>query len=609
MHERKASSRHRGSLRWSWTPEISRGWLVAWALGSCACGGKGYTEFAVVDPVVDAGVPNADASTPPESPVSGIAVDTLEESILARGVLELLESHCGACHSNGMSQGGFGDVLDIQKLIEHGLVVPGSSGTSPLLALIQDGSMPPAGILERLIESEIALIARFIDELEPLTVPGCDALAFVGQDDVYATMAADISLQPAGDRPFIRYLGVTHASNAGLCGPALDRQRHALFKLVNSVSTAPDIRVPEPIDPSELVYRIDLRDYGWDREIDLEDDGVMDFSDGWLAIAASVEPYAAELEGQDADALKLETSVAVPFLPVNAFVHAATAGDLYYALIGARNNSYDTQTELGIDLDAAIVDSEVRRAGFYERSPQRETLVVRVRQGDVPDRYYWLLQDQELDDAESMFGDPLDFDGTGEQAIFNLPNGMQAYLVSARDGARLGSLPVGCVLEDCDRPERVNAASCHACHGAGLIPVTDVLRDYVEMNPVIYDRETFDAVQTQYPVATEFLQIMAQDSEIHQSAVERAGVPRGTPDPISRVFMQFEEGALDASRVAAELGVTPEALRAALGRLDPRLAPLGSPDGNIDRNTFGDIFAPTRCVLHDVARNRPAGCR
>ena len=184
---------------------------------------------------------------------------------------------------------------------------------------------------------------------------------------------------------------------------------------------------------------------------------------------------------------------------------------------------------------------------------------------------------------------------------------MKAYWVQSIYGLRLGEIPFYC-LDNCDRPATVHAAACHSCHSEGLLPATDEVRDIVEADARLYDDDTIASVRIQYPLQSELDALMQRDSEIHLSAVERAGVPRGTPDPISRVFLQFERDPLTAAEVAAELGVPLNTLNQNLPRLDPRLQVLGTPEGTIDRFTFGDTLLGLRCALWSPARNRPLGC-
>jgi hypothetical protein len=113
---------------------------------------------------------------------------------------------------------------------------------------------------------------------------GQDCGGLIGGDELYATIASDLARLDAEDAPFTRYLSLANQANADGCGPVLDGARAALDKLVNSVSLNTRLTEPIPIDVNETLYRIDLRDYGWDRAIAV--DGAS-FADAWEAIIAS----------------------------------------------------------------------------------------------------------------------------------------------------------------------------------------------------------------------------------------------------------------------------------------------------------------------------------
>ncbi|HWO14032.1 MAG TPA: hypothetical protein VNN80_31225, partial [Polyangiaceae bacterium] len=210
---------------------------------------------------------------------------------------------------------------------------------------------------------------------------------------------------------------------------------------------------------------------------------------------------------------------------------------------------------------------------------------------------------------ESIFADPLDFAFAGGEAIFSLPNGMQAYYVAAANGLRLAEAPIGVVIDPAQNNGLVtNGASCHSCHNIGMITFTDSVRQYVIDNRVEFDNDTYEDVLEQYPTADAFKRQMDLDSEVHLNATEQAGVPRGTPDPISRVYLDFQLGNIDARLAAGELGVTQEVLERNLNLLDPRLGNLGEEGGYVDRNIFEAVFLDSVCVLQSVQDNGPVGC-
>jgi hypothetical protein len=542
--------------------------------------------------------------------------------------------NCGRCHA-GTKNGDMDYVLDLEKLVTNGKVVPGNKEDSQLFVRMQQQSMPPAfERVQRPTFGQIDQVGQFIDELPDDLFNAdnsCETLPFFTQDDQIAAMANDIQSLDAEDQPFTRYLTITYSSNAGDCegiGKAIQRQRYALFKGINSVSTESTIGIPEAIDANKTIFRIDIRDYDWDRDIDLEDDGIVDFDDAWDAIVDASGDYAVEYTGDQADDLVQDSGVAVPFLPVNAFIQFTELNDLYYTLIGARQNLFVFEQEvLGIDTVAEIADDNLLRGGFSNSGVSKQERVLnRFDQNTAGGYAYWISFDFdggngnggvggvsngfEINVAnESIYQDPIDFAFAGGEAIFNLPNGLQAYYVAAANGNRLNEAPVGVVIDPAQNNGIVtNGASCHSCHNAGLITFTDTVREFVIDNRTLFDNDTFEAVMNQYPTNEVFQRAMDADSELHVSRVERAGVPRRAPDPISRLFLDFQLGNVDATIAAGELQVTKEVLLENIQLLDPQLVNLAEPDGYVSRTVFTANFLDSMCQLHTVDENQPVNC-
>lgn len=592
--------------------------------------GTGATPApGVTDPVSGGSVadPNAEPYNPDEDPFS---------SVLGQEVKQILQTNCGTCHIGQGAQGDFGYLLDIDQLIAGGKLIPGNKEDSQLYARMVAGTMPPA--YQRVIQTptygQIDQVGQFIDELQGYDDPQgvCSAPEFMDVDQQIAAMQQDMSSLDAADQPFTRYLTITYSSNAGDCGRSLDRQRFALFKGINSVSTDTTVTQPEAINADETIYRIDIRDYGWDRQIDLQDNDIsdpanVDFNDGWEAIVGDpigAAPFAVEYTGDQADQLKADAQTLIPFMPVNAFVQATEFGDLYYTLIGGRQNLFVFEREvLGIDTAVEIADDNLLRAGFANSGVSKQERVLnRFDNGVAGNLAYWISFDFDGGNGgdgangfeqnvanESIFDNPLDFAFAGGEAIFNLPNGMQAYYVAAADGTRLAEAPIGVVIDPAQNNGLVtNGASCHSCHNIGMITFTDTVRDYVIDNRVEFDNETFESVMEQYPLPNEFQAAMDRDSEVHLVATERAGVPRETPDAVSRVYLDFQLGDVDARIAAGEMGVTQEELVRNIALLDPRLSPLRTEGGYVDRNIMKATYLDAICVLQNVQDNIPVGC-
>ena len=157
----------------------------------------------------------------------------------------------------------------------------------------------------------------------------------------------------------------------------------------------------------------------------------------------------------------------------------------------------------------------------------------------------------------------------------------------------------------------LNAVDCHACHEAGLVPVTDIFRETFDANTRSIGATSDDIafVDAAYPGALEFAQLLDEGSQLHLDALQRAGVTPGSgPEPISFVYYQFERDAIGLRRAAGELGVPPEQLHAVLTSPGSTLAPLLAPDGVIRRSALDSAYVATRCALEAEARNRPVAC-
>jgi hypothetical protein len=511
--------------------------------------------------------------------------------------------HCERCHADTTSSIGW--ILDLGQLVADGQLVPGASSSSRVVEVLKNGHA-------RAIEEDIAtpgnaeLVARFVDDL-PIDPVGCEPLPLVSVDATFEAMAADISAAPADARPFTRYLGLTYASNSGLCGPALERQRRALFEAVNAVSLGENVVLPQAIDGDGLLYRIDIRDYRWDRGIDLMDDGQEEYGDGWLAIVAASGPYAAVYRGVEADAVSREAQTPVPFLPGNALVHGVAAGDLYYALVGVRRDMQVHRLELGVGEHPMFRQPEqgVTWLGFLDDAFAREVAVVRAVQGR-PERAYWVIQEQDTGDAESIFDAPFDSESSSPAQIsFGLPNGMLAFAIESPEWVRQTSVVSHASCRVCGEAG-VGVAACAGCHAAGPVAVRDEVRGVAESNPAIYVTQTLEDIGRYYATPAELDALLQSDHRPPRAALEQLGITAVQRDPLSRVYYQFELGRLTARRAAGELGVSLSAFAAALEALGPELEPLRS--GTLERAAFSAAFPAAACQLHAGARNRPSPC-
>jgi serine/threonine-protein kinase len=491
--------------------------------------------------------------------------------------------------------------------------------------------MPPPAVLEqRPSAGDIELIKNWIDGLAD--VEECSNNGeFVSFDQMYATMVNDIQRQDQEDRAFIRYLGVVNAFNAGACGAALEREQYALLKTVNSLSTETQIVQPVPIDSRGLIYRIDIRDYGWDEAVSVQPGptkiigGVavnvdpnppIDFTDKWEAVLNFSAPYNVEFTGDDADVLKQQTGTLVPFLQVDAFVTAASTENLYYAMIDAPGTLNELFDQLGVDAADQQERKILTRAGFSTSGVSKQERNLLRFETNQPGGNFWVsfdFKDAQGFQNESIYQNPFGADAgaAGGEMIYSLPNGLMAFYVAANDAAttRLTEAPTDVVVDPTQVKNNgavTNGVSCNGCHQRGMIAFTDKVREYVIDNQLTFDQQTFEDVMDIYVTNEDMSKLIAKDNSYFQSALDEAGVPVDLRDPVTHLFLDFVANQVQTPRAAGDLGVSPKFLEENLNRLDPKLQNVKNQ--GIDRELFEDVYVDSLCILQVASDNRPLNC-
>jgi len=430
--------------------------------------------------------------------------------------------------------------------------------------------------------------------------PESDCGATIGVDDLYVLVADDVAALDADDQPFQRYVSLVNRSNAGVCGAALDNERLALNEFVNNVSLSSTVGRPLPIDAAELVYRIDMRDYAWDRGVEV--DGLA-FADGWEAMIAA-SPFAVEYTGADADRAKEDTGTTVPVVSFDALASVAALDALYYALLNTPSDSASFLSELGVDVDAAILNGDTVRAGTSQSRISRADR--RVERYDLANRpgFLWRALDFADESASaSIFEDPFSTESDGTVAMYTLPNGLLGFAIFDQDDNRTNDSDILLDTNQNNFRARVSG-SCLSCHGGtGPIPVVDEVRAFVEGNADAYDPAVVAAVQRVYPSATELAGIVDADSTLYQTALSRASARLvGGGDPLGALLLQFDRD-LSETEMAGDLFVSQGDFEANRRLLSPVLSVSA-----IDRDDFAALYLDSLCILSAAGENFPAGC-
>jgi serine/threonine-protein kinase len=538
------------------------------------------------------------------------------ETELARAAAEnVLAANCGQCHGPALTpqqaQAGMNYIDDIDRLVETGKIVPLNSAGSRIIQRMVRGEMPPVTTGKTVTEADINTVAQFIDNPRfwpdvAATGGNClDDNQLVDFDDLFIAINRDLATADNDDQVFFRYISLTNRFTAGQCAEALEKDRQGLAKMMNMLSINASIEAPVPVDNEETLYRIDLRDFDWDRAIDVEGNN---FADVWEAIAAN-NPYAVEFVGDDADDAKDDTQTAFPVMFADQMMDVSIIGNLYYAIIDVDVNQPLADfiaNELQIDVVANLEDEESVRAGTTKSRISRQDRL--VQRDDIEVRGGALWQSFDFEDNglanDSIFEDPFGFAAGGTEVIFTLPNGMLGFIIADENDA---------IVEDSDilldtnqnNFRAITSVSCSNCHAGGLIPVVDEVREVALSNAreIGLDRDEVEQLEGIYVSPTEFARIVQEDSQgFYQRALQLADLPIQGGDPVSNVFLRFDQD-VRAEDAAGDLGLTPDDLRDNLDLLNPVLSVLDR--GSLDRDDFTALYIDSLCRLSTPLENQP----
>ena len=503
----------------------------------------------------------------------------------AARVFEVFQKRCSSCHGDTGSARAY-MLLDHAAMIRTGSVIPGKPDESPLFLRVT-GSIEPLmpAVGPKLADSDIALIKQWISEGAPeWSLARTPARKFITNDEVVSAIEQDLnSFRADTSRRFLRYFVLTSLYNSG--DIKLATYRAALFKLLNSLSWDKDIIRPAIIDKEETIVRVDLRDYGW-----------TDPAGTWETVLDGY-PYGVELSGSAYTRIQILTSSQIPLIRADWFLAAASVPPLYHDILELPANETDlescgsnTKRCLHIDTERNLRDSagvRVVRAGFTESGVSNSNRIVERHRS--PFGAYWKSHDFSDNIGEhNIFQHPLDFRRAGGEIIFNLPNGLQAYLLVNDKGERINQAPTNIVFDKGgSRAEIRNGLSCMSCHANGMRPFTDDVRATLRaLSP--YEQDYAESLYVENEVMK---RLVVEDQERFQAAVQKTGVTAGV-EPIAELSERYAKS-VDSATAAYELGITKDQfLKAVTG--NPVLNQLGlatlAAGGTVKRDAWEDAF-------------------
>ena len=512
---------------------------------------------------------------------------------LARQAAGILERTCHSCHGRGGSvEGGMNYVMDAVALVARKKIIAGDSARSKLVKrLINEGDpMPPAGHEPRPTADEIQIIRKWIDAGAPALAEAGPARRRISLEQELALVMEDLRGLDERKRRYVRYLSITPLHNAGLSEDEIQTHRVGVSKLLNSLSWQRRIAVPVPVDADQTILRIDLRDYGWNARL-------------WQRLIEQY-PYRLETSAAEFRGISEMLECEVPVVRADWFVHAASRPPLYHDLLQLPETDTDLERMLRVDVMENIRSDRVVRAGFNGSGVSRHNRL--IERHESPYGAYWKSYDFDVPDGEprkNLLAHPLGpdpihgplppFEHDGGEIIFNLPNGLQAYLLVDAKGGRIDKGPQS-IVSDPRQGDRavVNGVSCMSCHATGIIDKEDQVRRTAIANTRGFGRSAIEAIKAVYPPREVFADLVKEDQARFRRVVELTGAPLSKTEPIAALALRFEQE-LDLKLAAAEAGVEPGQLKRAIQRsrlLSETLGALTVEGGTVQRTVFQESF-------------------
>ncbi|MEI8017227.1 MAG: c-type cytochrome domain-containing protein [Schlesneria sp.] len=560
----------------------------------------------------------------------------LEELAIQAG--RALRRSCVQCHrGEGSASNASFDVRDPQSMIDTDVIKPGKSQESMLWKKAAKGTMPPSSQpqLSKMVADDTKLVAQWIDAGAPRFPQARGRTPITIQASLEAIQKHSKKIREAQPQSRPRYFSfIEMHNNPEVSDETLALARAGLSKALNSLSWEREMAIPQPVEGTgNTIFVVDLRQIGWD-------------DDQWKAVRSHY-PFGIGFENlNDRTLMDLDKEISnllnhESFYLVRGdwFVATATRPPLYHTIlfdlflpdVKVRPDDFnqpanpkhmtagDLERYLGVDVISDIEqgDAKVARSGFTPSGVSEQNRL--IERHSTRFGAYWKSYDFKADNRRSILaqfplgpaypGNPFikqAFDHDGGEIIFNLPNGLQAYLLVNGKEERIDAGPIDVVsdaLKTSGSPAIVTGVSCFACHKQGMInPPSDEIRDFA-----LVFNEARRQVERLHPKKEDFLAEVNADADLFNRAAERAtksflSVGQDSnrdiqefAEPVSEVARLYVLEELDLQSVAAELNlVTPDGTGLDTKRLedrirnDERLRQLGMgillrPDGKIKR--------------------------
>jgi hypothetical protein len=474
---------------------------------------------------------------------------------------KVLAQHCVPCHGeNGSSDGGFDFAQDLARLARSPLVEPGDAAASRLYQRVAAGDMPPAGVTTRLEGSEVAALKAWIDEGAKASEA---AQRLITRAEVKRWIDEDLAKLSSKNRDKVVYFDMSHVYGGSTAGRT-DTLRKAFFKLVNSVSNASEIAMPEAVNAEKTLFRVNIDTYGW--------------QEGDLSQLLAIHPFPLEADQPafpspaDVDvkaqlqAPPVQTGTTVKYLHIDWFLKTASRAPFYYELLDMPSRLLLLEQKLGIDTVKNLEAAAVVRAGFANSQVAAQQRVIE-RHASPHGAYWRTFEFGSSQGNKNVFQNPLGpgsifadvserrFAADGHEVIYHLPNGLLGFAIFNGDGNRLDVAPSG-QNDGIEDNATVNAGvSCMACHKAGFIDKEDHVRAGATAFADWFTKDEMTLITSLYKDAATVTAAIRADSRRFHGALAAIELAATVDDPVSTAARRYMEP-MTVREAAAYLGLS-----------------------------------------------------
>ena len=577
---------------------------------------------------------------------------------VTKKALDVLNRNCALCHGpGGKNEANIDYILDPKKLIENGKIKPGDSKHSRLYMKVSSGAMPPpedAPPLPRPSKEDIALLGSWIDGGDPSTAPPPVAVkeekrGYVTLKDNLQAMLAHQQRTDPRYRQYQRYFTFTNLYNNPAVTPKDMRiYEAALAKLLNSLSWKPAVVVPVPIDEKRTVFVVDTRKLDW---AERGKRGYFPAHPNLWREVLKAYPYGLKHNHYPDDeetnniALDLYKLAGTPLPAVRAdwFIATASRGDaigdkeaelghgLYDTLLQLPNTAAELEQILQVNFEEDFNSDDftrMARAGFTASGVSKHNRL--IERHETPYGAYWKSYDFKGDDGtDNLINYPLGpkfahnpyneqaFVQAGGEFIFNLPNGLQGYMLVKGDDTRIDEGPID-VVRDKDETSGsvlvVNGLSCMRCHDQGMR--RDFNKDDIREGTSVKG-EAHDKVRRLYPDKAQMDKLLDQDTERFLKGMDLAAglylkvgedadkEISSFPDMIGALASRYRNDDIDLNKAACELGLDDPKILKALIESNSELSDLGlqaMARGSKIKREFWESVKGTTSTFQEAAR-------